>query len=61
MVSDCCPIIGIGIIYSGQTRHFGTTEGTELMFLIDGPGGERIEGVEVMTTRRKPVMCGFKV
>ena len=47
MGSDRCPIIGMEFFYTGRSVKFGSGGGTEMSFLIDGPGGERVTGMEV--------------
>lgn len=44
-------VIGIEFCYSGgKTTFFGSRGGVELLLLVDGPGGERINGVELERT-----------
>lgn len=47
MVSDPRPIIGIDVFYTDRGMRLGSGGGTEISFLIDGPGGERITSMGV--------------
>ncbi|KAK2764947.1 hypothetical protein FQN54_008646 [Arachnomyces sp. PD_36] len=47
MIPNKSYIIGIDIFYTDRGVRFGRGDGTEISFFIDGPGGERIVGVEL--------------
>ena len=49
MVSEDCPVVGFEFFYLDQTLKFGYGGGTEISALIDGPAGERIIDLEVIT------------
>jgi hypothetical protein len=47
MASDECPIIGMEFFYPDRGIQFGHRGESEISFLIDGPGGERITGIAI--------------
>jgi hypothetical protein len=62
MVSGECPIIGMEFFYGdNKSTRFGSGGKSEISFLIDGPGGERIIGVEMSIDQPAWGMCSLKV
>lgn len=61
MVSDICPIIGIGLFYTNGYATIGSSGECELSFLIDGPGGERITDIDIIVGSPKRTMNGLEV
>lgn len=55
-------IIGMEFFYKDQASlMIGTGGNAELSFVIDGPGGERVTDVEIMTNNLKDDVRGLKV
>lgn len=62
MSSYACPISGIEFFYSGkESVLYGNNGGVEMLFVLDGPGGERITSVEVITVNPDAGMRGLQV
>lgn len=61
MMSAEMPIIGMQFFYTNMSFKFGIGGQTELSFIIDGPGGERIDDVEIIVDDPGHHMRGIQV
>lgn len=61
MISNRSPIVGLGFIYGDGTLVFGLQSSVGISLMIDGPGGERIASIGVVTDDAETTILGLQV